>query len=72
MTTFLKTRIGAVQQKQDKRPGTPNFRLWSIRHHDNWEKVGPAARADAYNEHVSSKERHALEEVSSYFNEPED
>jgi hypothetical protein len=56
MTSLLKTRIGAVSQKQDKRVGVTHHRLWSLRDHEQWDAAGPAARTEAYEEYVKARE----------------
>ena len=53
MTTLLKERIGAVQQKRatnmsGKRPA---YQLWSVRNHERWAAEGMAKRIDAYVAH---------------------
>lgn len=53
ITAVLKGRIGAVRHTRDTTPGNgrPKWRLWSVRNHEHWAKVGPTARVDAYQKH---------------------
>jgi hypothetical protein len=52
MTTVLKERIGAVQQKRaTNMGGRKAYQLWSVRDHKRWEAAGPAKRVDAYVAH---------------------
>ena len=49
VSKFLQDEIKAVQQSRYTKDDTwPNYRLWSIRNHKEWEDRGPTARIEAY------------------------
>jgi hypothetical protein len=51
---WLKDEVGAVKlSRYTKGNGRQAIQLWSIADHDNWQKMGPAACNDAYEQRLA-------------------